>query len=49
MSDQDLAEFIANMNRLREERASTPEQALAVLVEEGIFNEDGELTEPYRS
>jgi hypothetical protein len=49
MSNQDLAEFIANIKRLRKERASTPEQALAVLVEEGIFDENGELAEPYRS
>lgn len=49
MSDQDLAEFIATMKRLREERASTPEGALAVLIEEGFLDENGELAEPYRS
>jgi len=49
MSDQDLAEFIAATKRLREECASTPEGALAVLIEEGILDENGEFTEPYRS
>ena len=49
MSDKDLAEFIATMQRLREEHASTPEQARAVLVEEGILAPNGELAEPYRS
>lgn len=49
MSDEDLAKLIANMKRLREERASTPEKALAALIEEGIFDENGELAEPYRS
>lgn len=49
MSDQDLAEFIAAIARLREERATTPEGARAVLIEEGILDENGKLAEPYRS
>jgi hypothetical protein len=49
MSDEDLAKLIANMKRLREERASTPEKALAALIEEGILDEHGNLAEPYRS
>jgi uncharacterized protein (UPF0335 family) len=49
MSDQDLKEFIAAIERLRKERASTPEGARAVLVEEGILDKNGELAEPYRS
>ncbi|WP_213804637.1 hypothetical protein [Granulicella sp. dw_53] len=48
MSDEDLAEFIANMKRLREERASTPEGARAVLIEEGYLDQNGEVAELYR-
>jgi hypothetical protein len=49
MSDQDLAEFIATIERLRRERGSDPDKARAMLVEEGILDENGELAEPYRS
>ncbi|HEV2646677.1 MAG TPA: hypothetical protein VGU46_09960 [Acidobacteriaceae bacterium] len=49
MSDQDLAVFLATIERLRRERGSDPEKARAMLVEEGILNPDGQLAEPYRS
>jgi hypothetical protein len=49
MSDQDLAEFLATIERLRQERGSDPEKALAMLVEEGILNPDGSVAEPYCS
>jgi hypothetical protein len=49
MSDQDLQEFIANIERLRREQAATPEAARARLIEEGILDPNGELAEPYRS
>jgi len=49
MSDQDLQEFIATIERLRQEHAAHPEKARAMLIEEGIIDEAGQLTEPYRS
>jgi hypothetical protein len=49
MSDQDLAEFLATIERLRQEHGSDPEKARAMLVEEGILDPDGSLAEPYRS
>lgn len=49
MSDQDLAEFLAGIERLRQERGNDPEKARAMLVEEGILLPNGELAEPYRS
>jgi hypothetical protein len=49
MSDQDLQEFIANIERLRREQVATPEAARARLIEEGILAPNGELAEPYRS
>jgi len=49
MSDQDLAEFLATIERLRREHDDTPEAARAMLIEEGILDPSGELAEPYRS
>jgi hypothetical protein len=49
MSDEDLAVFRATAERLRREHTADPSKALAMLVEEGIVDENGELTEPYRS
>jgi hypothetical protein len=49
MSDQDLQEFIATIERLRREQAATPEAARTRLIEEGILDPGGELAEPYRS
>ncbi|HXE06467.1 MAG TPA: hypothetical protein VN612_01140 [Acidobacteriaceae bacterium] len=49
MSDQDLKDFLATIERLRREQAATPEQARAVLIAEGILDPNGELAEPYRS
>ncbi len=49
MSDEDLAVFRATIERLNREHAADPSKALAMLVEEGIVDENGELTEPYRS
>jgi hypothetical protein len=49
MSDQDLAVFLATIERLRREHTADPSKGLAMLVEEGILDENGELTEPYRS
>ena len=48
MSEQDLLEFQKLAERLRLEYTASPEKALASLVEAGILNEHGELTEHYR-
>jgi hypothetical protein len=48
MSDKDLAEFLADLERLRAEHTSTPEKARAFLVKEGVVDTHGELTEAYR-
>lgn len=48
MSNQDLQEFLAAIERLRRE-ISTPEAARAMLIEEGILDANGELAAPYRS
>ena len=49
MSDQDLQDFIATIERLRQEHTAHPEKARAMLIEEGILDESGQLAEPYRS
>jgi hypothetical protein len=49
MSDQDLAEFLATIERLRREHADNPEAARAMLIDEGILDPSGDLAEPYRS
>ena len=49
MSDQDLAEFLAGIERLRKELGSDPDKNRAMLIEEGILQPDGQLAEPYRS
>ena len=48
MSDQDLKNFLATIKRLREEHDADPSKARTFLVEAGILDEKGELTEPYR-
>jgi hypothetical protein len=48
MSDQDLERFLATIERLREEHEADPGKARAFLVEAGILDKKGELTEPYR-
>lgn len=48
MSDQDLKEFLATVKRLREEHSADPGKARAFLIEAGILDEKGELTQPYR-
>jgi uncharacterized protein (UPF0335 family) len=48
MSDQDLRQFLETIERLRREHAADPSKARAMLVEEGIVDENGDLAEPYR-
>ena len=43
MSNEELARTLAAMKALREELTSSPEKALAFLVEAGILMPDGEL------
>jgi hypothetical protein len=47
VSEQDLKEFLEALERVRQAN-DTPEKARAFLVEAGIYNEAGELTEHYR-
>lgn len=47
VSEKELREFIAAMQRLRAENTATPEKARKVLKEEGFLDEDGELAKPY--
>ena len=48
MSEQELKEMLAAMERVRAVHMSTPEKARQLLMEEGVIDENGELTEPYR-
>jgi len=48
MDQRQLQDFLAAIERVREENAATPEQARQFLQEEGIYTDSGELTEPYR-
>ncbi|HEY0308554.1 MAG TPA: hypothetical protein VGB94_10365 [Acidobacteriaceae bacterium] len=48
MSDQELSEFLEDANRLRDEHATSPDKALALLVEEGILDNQGRLTDSYQ-
>lgn len=48
MSDEELAQFLATMARFTEEHAATPEMARRVLMEEGVVDEQGQLTPFYR-
>jgi len=47
MSDEDLQETIEAMKKLREEVTSSPEKALAFLVELGTHTPNGELHPNY--
>ena len=48
MSEQELKKSVEAMQNLQDELTSSKEKALAFLVEAGIVNASGELTEPYR-
>lgn len=48
MSDEDLQETIEAMKKLREDVTSSPERALAFLVELGTHTSNGELHPNYR-
>ena len=48
MTEQELKELLAAMERVRAEHASTPEKARQFLIEEGFLTENGELAEPYK-
>ncbi len=47
MSDQELLEFNQAVKRLQDERTASGATPFAFLVQEGIVDEAGELTEPY--
>jgi hypothetical protein len=47
MNKQELQEFLAAMNRLREENADSPEKARQLLKDEGYLTETGEIAAPY--
>jgi hypothetical protein len=48
MSDEELKKTLEAGRALAEEVTSSPEKALAFLVEMGLVTPDGRLTEPYR-
>ena len=48
MSTQDLKATIEAMKNLQDSLTSSPEKALAFLVESGVVLSSGELTEQYR-
>ena len=48
MSDEELKITLAASKALMEEVTSSPEKALAFLVEMGLVTPDGQLTAPYR-
>ena len=48
MTEQELREMLAAMERVRAVHMATPEKARKFLMEEGVINENGELTEHYR-
>ncbi|MGN7613367.1 hypothetical protein ACQZV8_14925 [Magnetococcales bacterium HHB-1] len=49
MDKEDLRAFIEAAKEYTEEYTASPEKALEALVRSGIYTEDGELAEPYRS
>jgi hypothetical protein len=48
MSNEELKRTVEASRSVREELESSPEKALAFLVELGIATPSGELTEPYK-
>jgi hypothetical protein len=48
VTEQELKELLAVMERVRAEHASTPEKARQFLKAEGLITESGELAERYR-
>lgn len=48
MSKQEYEEFLKAMERVRAERGSTREEARAILKEEGLITDSGELAPPYK-
>ncbi len=48
MSQEDLKRLLEEMERLNKEHLASPEKARAFLVEAGIIDEQGALTEHYR-
>jgi hypothetical protein len=47
VNEKQLKEFLESLERVRQAN-DTPEKVRAFLVSTGIYNEAGELTEPYR-
>ncbi len=48
MSEQELKKSVEAMQNLQNELISSKERVLAFLVEAGIVDASGELTDPYR-
>lgn len=48
MTPQELKEFEAALKSFRKEHMQTREQARKVLRDEGVIDEHGNLTKPYR-
>jgi hypothetical protein len=48
LSEQELKELLAAMERVRAVHMATPEKARQFLMEGGLITENGELAEPYR-
>jgi hypothetical protein len=48
MSDQELHETLEALRQANERAKASPDEARRVLVEEGVYTEDGELTPEYR-
>ncbi|MGN7613366.1 hypothetical protein ACQZV8_14920 [Magnetococcales bacterium HHB-1] len=49
MDKEDLRAFLEAADEYDKENTETPEKARQALVRSGIYTEDGELAEPYRS
>jgi len=49
MSNQELQEFLAAMERIRVANTASPEKARQFLKEEGFLTADGTVAEPYVS
>jgi hypothetical protein len=49
VTEQELKEFLAAMARVRAVHMATPEKARQFLMEEGVIDENGKLTEHYRT
>ena len=49
MTQEELKEFLAAMARVRAVHMATPEKARKFLMEEGVIDENGKLTEHYKS